>query len=72
MPSRLEVIKDVLQVAVESGAERVGRVTGVITAAVRDVTREVGGWASDVFEVVDAAKRADRSVTGRREDDADR
>ena len=39
MPSRLELFKDVLQVAVESGAERVGRVTGVITSAVRDVTR---------------------------------
>lgn len=59
MPSRLELIKDVLQVAVESGAERVGRVTGVITGAVRDVTREVGGWASDVFEVVEAAQKAE-------------
>ena len=60
MPSRLELIKDVLQVAVESGAERVGRVTGVITGAVRDVTREVGGWASDVFEVVESAQKAER------------
>ncbi len=59
MPSRLELFKDVLQVAVESGAERVGRVTGVITGAVRDVTREVGGWASDVFEVVEAAHKAE-------------
>lgn len=60
MPSRLELFKDVLQVAVESGAERVGRVTGVITGAVRDVTREVGGWASDVFEVVEAAQKSER------------
>jgi hypothetical protein len=60
MPSRLELFKDVLQVAIESGAERVGRVTGVITDAVRDVTREVGGWASDVFEVVEAAKKAQK------------
>lgn len=60
MPSRLEMIKDILQVAVESGAERVGRVTTVITGAVRDVTREVGGWASDVFEVMEAAKQAQK------------
>lgn len=64
MPSRLELIKDVLQVAVESGAERVGRVTGVITGAVRDVTREVGGWASDVFEVVEAAQKAESRKGG--------
>lgn len=56
MPRKLEVIKDVLQVAVDSGAERVGRITSVITGAVRDVTREVGEWASDVLEVVDAGR----------------
>jgi hypothetical protein len=26
--------------------------------AVRDVTREVGDWATDVFEIRDAARRA--------------
>lgn len=71
MPNKLELIKDVLQVAVESGAERVGRVTGVITGAVRDVARELGEWAGDVFEVIEAAKqappakRAGRRKTGR-------
>lgn len=66
MPRKLEVIKDVLQVAVDSGAERVGRITSVITGAVRDVTREVGEWASDVFEVVDAGRNAggDASLPG--------
>jgi hypothetical protein len=58
MPSKLEILKDVLQVAVESGAERVGRITGVITGAVRDVARELGEWAGDVFEVVEAARQA--------------
>ena len=58
MPSKLELLKDVLQVAVESGAERVGRITGVITGAVRDVARELGEWAGDIFEVVEAARQA--------------
>ncbi|WP_428312281.1 hypothetical protein [Hydrocarboniphaga sp.] len=58
MPSKLELIKDVLQVAVDSGAERVGRVTTLITGVVRDVSRELGEWAGDVFEVVEAAKQA--------------
>lgn len=57
MPSKLELIKDILQVAVDSGAERVGRITTVITGAVRDVTRELGEWAGDVLEVVEAAKQ---------------
>jgi hypothetical protein len=58
MPSKLELMKDVLQVAVDSGAERVARITAVITGAVRDVTRELGEWAGDVFEVVEAARKA--------------
>jgi hypothetical protein len=58
MPSKLELVKDVLQVAVDSGAERVGRITTLITGAVRDITRELGEWAGDVFEVVEAARQA--------------
>lgn len=59
MPGKFEIAKDVLQVAVESGAERVGRVSGVITAAVADITGEVGGWFTDVFEILDAAEKAE-------------
>ena len=63
MPSKLELIKDVLQVAVDSGVERVGRITTVITGAVRDVAREIGEWAGDVFEVVEAARQAPPAAT---------
>ena len=59
MPSKIEIAKDVLQVAVESGAERVGRVTGVVTGAVAQITGEIGGWFTDVFEMLDAAEKAD-------------
>ena len=58
MPGKLETTKDVLQVAVESGAERVGRIAGVITGAVGEITTEVGGWFTDVFEMLDAAEQA--------------
>ncbi len=59
MPGKIEIAKDVLQVAVESGAERVGRVTGVITGAVGEIAGEVGGWLTDIFEMLDAAEKAE-------------
>jgi hypothetical protein len=55
---RLEARKDTIQVAIESGAAHVGSIAGILTGAVRDVTREVGEWATDMFEIRDAARRA--------------
>ncbi len=59
-PDRLETRKDTIQVAVESGATHVGGIMGILTGAVRDITREVGEWATDMFEIRDAARRARR------------
>lgn len=59
MPRKVEIAKDVLQVAVESGSQRVGRIAGVVTGAVQDITGEVGGWFTDIFEMLDAAEKAD-------------
>jgi hypothetical protein len=55
---RLETRKDTVQVAMESGATHVGTIMGIVVGAVRDITREVGDWATDVFEMRDAARRA--------------
>jgi hypothetical protein len=55
---RIETRKDTLQVVVESGATHVGGIVQIVIGAVRDVTREVGDWATDVFEIRDAARRA--------------
>jgi hypothetical protein len=55
---RAETAKDTVQVAVESGATHVGSIVQIVTRAVRDVTHELGDWASDVFEMRDAARRA--------------
>jgi hypothetical protein len=67
---RLESRKDTIQVAVESGATHAGSIVGIIVGAVRDVTREVGDWATDVFEIRDAARRArtDAEVRSERPD----
>jgi hypothetical protein len=60
---RLETRKDTLQVAIESGATHAGQIMGIVAGAVRDVTRELGDWATDVFEMRDAANRAEADDT---------
>lgn len=62
--NRLETRKDTIQVAVESGATHVGAVVGIVAGAVRDVTREIGEWATDVFEIRDAARHARTGEAG--------
>ncbi len=59
----LETRKDTVQVAVESAFQHVGRIAGIITGAGREVTREIGDWATELFEMREAARRArlDRS-----------
>jgi hypothetical protein len=59
MVGRLEIGKDTLQVLTESAATHVGRIATIITGAVREVTHELGEWASDAFEMRDAANRAE-------------
>jgi chemotaxis response regulator CheB len=55
---KVEAAKDTVQVLTESAASHVGRIATIITGAVRDVAREMGEWATDAFEMRDAAGRA--------------
>ena len=59
MVGRYEIGKDTLQVLTESAATHVGRIASIVTSAVRDVAHEVGDWATDAFEMRDAAARAE-------------
>jgi hypothetical protein len=59
MVGRFEIGKDTLQVLTESAATHVGRIANIVTSAVRDVTHELGDWATDAFEMRDAATKAD-------------
>jgi hypothetical protein len=54
----LETRKDTVQVAVESAFQHVGQIAGIITGAGREITRELGDWATDLFEMREAARRA--------------
>ncbi len=56
--SRAEVTKDALQHTVGAGAETVAAVTTILAGAVRDIVNAVGGFATEVFEIRDAARTA--------------
>jgi len=56
--SRGEIGKDTVQFVTESTAAAAGRIAGIVATAVRDVTREVGTLATDIFEMRENARRA--------------
>ena len=56
--SDAEIGKDTIQATVEAAAGTVGQVATIITGAVRDVATAIGGFATEVFEIRDAAKKA--------------
>lgn len=66
--SKAEITKDALQSTVSAGAETVAEVTTVVVHAVRDVVNAVGGFATEVFEIREAARRA-RAENGLPQDD---
>ena len=60
MVGKFETAKDTAQVLTESAAVHVGKIASIVTGAVREVAHEVGEWASDAFEMRDAASKAER------------
>jgi hypothetical protein len=56
--SKSEIRKDAVQGTVEAAASTVGQVATIITGAVRDVASAVGGFATEVFEIRDSARKA--------------
>jgi hypothetical protein len=56
--SRAEIRKDALQDGVTAASHAVGSVATIITGAVGDIARAVGGFATEIFEIRDAARRA--------------
>ena len=56
--SKAEIRKDALQDTVEAAAGAVGQAATIITSAVKDLAGTIGGFATDLFEIRDAARRA--------------
>jgi hypothetical protein len=58
--NKSEIRKDALQETILSVASTVGEVATIVTVAVKDVVGAIGGLATDVFEIRDGVKRADK------------
>jgi hypothetical protein len=58
--SKAEIRKDALQEGVTAASHAVGSVTTIITTAVGDIARTLGGFATELFEIRDSARRAGR------------
>lgn len=56
--SKAEIRKDAVQDGVTAASHAVGSVTTIITTAVSDIAKALGGLATEVFEIRDAARRA--------------
>jgi hypothetical protein len=56
--SKAEIRKDAIQDGVEAATAAVGQVTNIVVGAVGEVAKAVGGLATDIFEIKDAAQRA--------------
>jgi hypothetical protein len=56
--TRGEIRKDAVQSTVEAAAGTVGAVTTIVTGAVREVAGALGGFATELFEIRDSARRA--------------
>ena len=56
--SRTEITKDAVQHTVEAGAETVASVAMIVTGAVRDITHALGSFATEMFEIRDAVRKA--------------
>ena len=56
--SKAEIRKDALQDGVTAASNVVGSVATILTTAVSDVARAMGGFATEIFEIRDSARRA--------------
>jgi len=56
--TRGEIRKDAIQSTVEAAASTVGQLTSIVTTAVRDIAGVLGGFATELYDIRDSARRA--------------
>ena len=56
--SDAEIGKDAIQSTVEAAATAAGQVATILTAAVREVATVVGDFATELFEIREATRKA--------------
>ncbi len=69
--SKAEIRKDAVQDGVSAASQTVGAVVTIITTAVGEITRTVGGFATEIFEIRDAARRASHDHDDEESEDAE-
>ncbi|MRJ77910.1 hypothetical protein GEV29_15310 [Aeromicrobium sp. SMF47] len=60
--SRREIVKDVLQQSTEAAIGSAGHVVAILFDTARQITREVGAFGTEIFEIAEASKRANEDV----------
>ncbi|MEH3034708.1 MAG: hypothetical protein PGN07_11955 [Aeromicrobium erythreum] len=66
--SRPEITKDVVQQCAEAALGTGGQVAAILFDAARRVTSELGAFGTEVFEIVEASRRAGDDDTHPRAD----
>lgn len=56
--SKSEIAKDAFESTLDAAADTVGKVTTIVTGAVRDVAKALGEFGTEVFEIREASRRA--------------
>lgn len=56
--SKGEIRKDQVQDSIEAATHAVNKVSTIVVTAVGDVVKAVGGFATDLFEIREAARKA--------------
>jgi hypothetical protein len=56
--SKAEISKDTIQASAEAAATAVGEVATIITSAVKDIATAIGGFATEMFEIRESARKA--------------
>lgn len=56
--SKAEIRKDQVQDSIEAATHAAGQVSNIVITAVGDVVKAIGGFATDLFEIREAARRA--------------
>jgi len=56
--SGVEIGKDAVQSTIEAAASTAGEVASIVTRAVRDIATAIGGFATELFEIQEASRKA--------------
>ena len=59
----MENSKDTLQAVTEQAADHIGKIAEIVTAAVRDIARELGAWFNDVVEMRESGQKTEEDKT---------